>query len=68
MIDKKFETITLNNGKKKLTIVFPDKKYALLSTLFFVEIEAFEDWIKDNIRAVYKEKQMKEIYREIFVY
>lgn len=52
MIEKKFETVMLNNGKKKLTIVFLDKKYALLSTLFFVEIGAFENWIKENITAV----------------
>ena len=46
MIDKEFKIITLNNGKKVLTIVFPDKKYALLSTFFFVEIGTFEDWIR----------------------
>ena len=56
MIDKKFETITLNNGKRKLKITFSDKKYALLSTLFFVEISTFENWIKENITAVLQGK------------
>ncbi len=52
MIEKKFETITLKDGTKKLTIVFDDKKYGLLSTFFFVEIGAFGDWIKENINVV----------------
>ena len=56
MIDKKFEIITLKIGKKKLTITFPDKKYALLSTLFFVEISTFENRIKENINAVLQGK------------
>lgn len=52
MIDKEYKIITLDNGKKVLTIVFPDKKYALLSTFFFVEIGSFEDRIRDNIQEV----------------
>ena len=52
MIDKEFKTITLDNGKKKLTIDFFDKKYALLSTFFFVEVGTFEEWIKENINDV----------------
>lgn len=52
MIDKEFKPITLHNGKKKLTIVFRDNKYALLSTFFCVEVDAFEEWIKENIQDV----------------
>ena len=32
--------------------IFPDKKYALLSTFFFVEIGSFEDRIRENIQEV----------------
>jgi len=56
MLDKEFKTITLNNGQKKLTIVFSDKKYELLSTFFFVEVGSFEDWIKENINDVLQGK------------
>ena len=44
MIDREFNTITLNSGKQMLTVAFPDKEYVLLSTFFFVEVEAFEDF------------------------
>ena len=40
MIDKKFEIITLKSGEKKLTITFPDKRYALLSTLHFSSLKS----------------------------
>ena len=59
MIDKEFKIITLNNGKKVLTIVFPDKKYALLSTFFFVEIGSFGDWIRNNIQEIVQGKAEK---------
>ncbi|MBR2683603.1 MAG: hypothetical protein IKE22_10115 [Atopobiaceae bacterium] len=52
MIDREYATITLNSGKRMLTIAFPDKEYALLSTFFFAEVEAFEGWIRQNIEEV----------------
>jgi hypothetical protein len=56
MLNKKFKVITLSNGKKKLTIVFSDEEYKLLSTFFFVEVNSFEDWIKENIDDVLQGK------------
>lgn len=59
MLNKEFKVIKLNDGKKKLTIVFTDKEYELLSTFFFVEVNSFEEWIKKNIDDVLQGKNNK---------
>jgi hypothetical protein len=56
MLNKKFKVIMQNNGKKELTIVFSAEEYQLLSTFFFVEVNSFEDWIKENIDDVLQGK------------
>lgn len=59
MLQKEFKTIKLNDGRKKLTVVFSDKAYELLSTFFFVEVNSFEEWIKQNIYDVLQGKTDK---------
>ena len=56
MLKKKFNTIELKSGEKKLTVVFEDKGYELLSTFFFVEAGSFESWIRQNITEVLQGK------------
>lgn len=56
MLCKEFGIIELKNGEKKLTVVFHDKGYELLSTLFFVEVGSFEEWIRENINDVLQGK------------
>lgn len=59
MLNKEFRIAKLNSGKKKLTVVFADKEYELLSTFFFVEVNSFEEWIKKNIEDVLQGKNDK---------
>ena len=56
MLKKTFRYVQLNNGKKKLCIEFQDRQYRLLSTLFFVEDDAFEAWITEHINDVLQGK------------
>ena len=56
MLKKEFRNIELSNGEKKLTVVFQDERYELLSTLFFVDVRAFGDWIRQNINDVLQGK------------
>ena len=62
MLEKEFRTIELSGGEKKLTVVFQDKGYELLSTFFFVEVSAFGGWIRENIADVLQGKaELREI-------
>ena len=48
MLDRKYKVFGLKNGKKALTVSFGEG-FELLGTFFFVEVNAFEDWIRGNI-------------------
>ncbi len=52
MLDKEYKEFSLSNGEKQISIVFKDNKYELLSTFLFIEINAFEDWIKEAFDKV----------------
>lgn len=52
MLNRTYGTITLANGKRKLTVTFAEEKYELLSAFLFIEVSSFEEWIKDEFRLV----------------
>lgn len=57
MLNRTYQYITLENGKKELTIFFEDKQYELLSTFFFVEMDSFEEWIKEELLIVLRRQE-----------
>jgi len=52
MLDKEYKEFSLSNGEKQISIVFKDNKYELLSTFLFIEMNAFEEWIKNDFDKV----------------
>lgn len=52
MFEKEYKTFILANGEKQLSIIFKNKKYELLSIFLFIELNAFEDWIKEAFDKV----------------
>lgn len=52
MLEKEYQIFKLNDGEEQLAIVFKDEKYELLSTFLFIEVGAFEDWIKADFDKV----------------
>lgn len=52
MLEKEYKEFSLSNGEKQISIVFKDNKYELVSTFLFIEINAFEDWIKKDFDKV----------------
>ena len=62
MLKRKYQIILLSNGEKQLSIVFEDSKYDILSTFLFIEITAFEEWIKEEFDKVLSgQSQYEEI-------
>lgn len=51
-IKRQFKTIELKNGKTIRTVVFDDPQYALLTTFFIADYNAFSDWIDRNMLDV----------------
>ena len=60
MLDRKYKIIGLKNGKKALTVSFGEG-FELLGTFFFVEVNAFEDWIRGNICELIIGKETAEV-------
>lgn len=52
MLEKEYQIFKLNDGEEQLAIVFKNEKYELLSTFLFIEVSAFEDWIKTDFDKV----------------
>lgn len=62
MLDKEYKVFSLSNGEKQISIVFKDNKYELLSTFLFIEINAFEEWIKNDFDKVLSgQSEYKEV-------
>lgn len=51
-IKRQFKTIELKNGKTIRTVVFDDPQYALLTTVFIADYNAFSEWIDRNMLDV----------------
>lgn len=62
MISREYREFTLCNGEKQLSIEFGDKKYQLLSTFLFIEVNAFEEWIKEDFdKVISGQSQYEEV-------
>ena len=52
MLERKYKTHEFADGSKYLTVIFTDPKYQLITTFLFVEVNSFEDWIKEDFDDV----------------
>lgn len=67
MLEKEYKTFTLANGEEQLSVVFKDKKYELLNVFLFIEVNAFEEWIKEDFdKVLLGDSQYEQINGNVF--
>ena len=63
MIERKYKTFKLNNGKTDITILFNNVNNSeVLSSFLYSDVTAFEDWIKaDFDKVISGESEYEEV-------